>query len=90
MPKRSHPTSERAPDQTALNKYLGTKDTRPHQRTLTSLLTQPHQPRPLFRAPSLELNMAIKDEQAGEDVQMKEEQARKSIRLLVTMSSNLR
>ncbi|GAA5967071.1 hypothetical protein JCM3765_001489 [Sporobolomyces pararoseus] len=75
MPKRSASTSERAPNQTALNKYLGTKDTRPYQRTLTSLLTQPHQPQLLFRAPSPELEMAFKGEQAGEDVQMKEEQA---------------
>lgn len=35
MPSR--PLKERAPDQSALNAYLGTSDTRPHQRSLQSL-----------------------------------------------------
>ncbi|GAA5941308.1 DNA ligase (ATP) CDC9 [Sporobolomyces koalae] len=37
-------SAERAPDQSALNHYLGTKDSRPHQRTLASLFAPPAQP----------------------------------------------
>jgi hypothetical protein len=71
MPKRSTTSSERAPDQSALNKYLGTKDTRPHQRSLSSVLTK--QPQQLHsRAPSPEVAMAIKDERVAQDVEMEE------------------
>ncbi|GAA5916219.1 uncharacterized protein JCM6883_000694 [Sporobolomyces salmoneus] len=69
MPKRSLATSERAPDQSALNKYLGTKDTRPHQRTIQSLFTQLHS-----ATDSRKAAMAPKDEELGEDVSMKEEE----------------
>ncbi|GAA5883042.1 hypothetical protein JCM16303_006806 [Sporobolomyces ruberrimus] len=69
MPKRSSTPQERAPNQSALNAYLGTKDTRPHQRTLSFLFAPPTRPRsrsPLAPEPQ---EMVIK----GEDVEMKED-----------------
>ncbi|GAA5886325.1 hypothetical protein JCM5296_001868, partial [Sporobolomyces johnsonii] len=44
MPNKALP-AERPPDQFSLNSYLGTRDSRPHQRSLASLWTHPPQPR---------------------------------------------
>ncbi|GAA6024482.1 hypothetical protein JCM11491_004831 [Sporobolomyces phaffii] len=70
MPKRAATPTERAPDQSALNRYLGTKDTRPHQRTLSSLFIQPQPP---ARTPhSTEDAMAVSTETTKDDATMNE------------------
>jgi len=78
MTKRSTPT-ERAPNQSALNSFLGTQDTRPHQRSLNSLWSAPHVQRRAPQAPTppdQELGMKAEPEQ---DIEMKEEEQREII-----------
>ncbi|GAA5822608.1 hypothetical protein JCM5353_005502 [Sporobolomyces roseus] len=72
MPKRSTPT-ERAPNQSALNSFLGTQDTRPHQRSLNSLWSAPHVPRHSPQAPTpLDQELVMKAE-PDQDITMKQE-----------------
>ncbi|GAA5982650.1 hypothetical protein JCM10908_006733 [Rhodotorula pacifica] len=70
--------SERAPDQSALNAFLGTRDTRPHQRSLHSLWSPPPlaaaaaPPRYLSSAPSPDLEPKHEQDDAQMTTEAKE------------------
>ena len=84
MPKRTTP-QERAPNQSALNGFLGTQDTRPHQRSLNSLWRAPqHERSPQAPTPP-DQELAMKDE-PDQDIKMKEEEQRE---LLFPLSSDV-
>ncbi|GAA5927468.1 hypothetical protein JCM1841_000934 [Sporobolomyces salmonicolor] len=92
MPNKAVP-AERPPDQLSLNSYLGTRDSRPHQRSLASLWTHPAPPRPqLAPSPDMaqdDLAMISQDEDHEMEIVKRPVNGNKKKRTIAIASSDV-